>query len=340
MFTWLNKSQPSQLGSITQHAEGLAFASIAYDDTQKPVLKKCIFQPQLSDSKTTLHQLLQQFENTKQPITTLLDANQFLLLLMQRPGVEEEELSDAVRWQIKDQLKYPAEEAIIEILEIPGQQQRGRMPMIYVIVAHRDNVKSSIKFIEDADLNLQYVDIPELAQRNISSLLAEDSIGAALLNIQATQSLLTITHEGELYLSRVIDIGYEHLEEYEATEQDDTELSLEETQSESENNIDTIVLEIQRSLDYYESHYGKAAIGNLVLAPLENNIPNLNDQLTQNLGVAVRNLDLNNIVNSKINIEPEIQAKCFNAIGAALRLTENTTSNNTFDKDVNNIKRI
>jgi len=329
VFRWFNTSQSTQLGSIVQHTEGLAFASINYEDTEKPILKNCLFQPQLSDHKTTLDQLLQQLGTVKQPFTTLLSPDHFLLLLMQRPTVEDEELPDAVRWQIKDQLQYPAEEAIIEILEIPGQQQRGRIPMIYVIAAHRDSIKSVIEFIEEKNLELQYVDIPELAQRNISSLLAEDFIGVALLNIQSTQSLLTITHEGELYLSRVIDIGYEHLENDTKKITKEDGLSLEETSSEIENNISKMVLEIQRSLDYYESHYGKATIGNLILSPLENSIPDLNDHFEQDLGIGVRNLDLNEIITSEVNIELETQARCFNAIGAALRLS---VSRSTTDK--------
>jgi len=331
VFTWLNKSKSLQLGSIVHHAEGLAFASIAANDMHKPILKKCIFQPQLSDTKTTLQQLLQQLGKIKQPISTLLQTSNFLLLLMQRPSVENEELADAVRWQIKDQLKYPAEEAIIEIIEIPGQQQRGRVPMIYAIAAHQDNIKSSVKFIEDENLNLQYVDIPELAQRNISSLLAEDFIGVALLNIQAAHSLLTITHESELYLSRTIDIGFEHLEIIEQSKTVNNELSIEDNDSNTEDNIGKMVLEIQRSLDYYESHYGKATIGNLVLAPLENEIKNLNIQLEEHLGVTVRTLDLNDILQAEVPLEFEVQSKCFNAIGAALRLAIKASTISKFE---------
>lgn len=319
VLNWFNKASSDNLASIVPHTEGLAAACITQRAAQKPLLSNCIFQPQISDAKTTVNQLLQQTNLTKDPAITLLDSSNFLLLLMQRPSVEEQELADAIRWQIKDQLGYPAEEAIIEILEIPGQQERGRLPMIYVIAAHQDAVKSSIQLLEDSKINLQYVDIPEMAQRNISSLLPEDFIGVALLNLQANHGLLTITHEGELYLSRTIDIGYEHLETHEEHAQETRGLSLEQSSSELETNISKIVLEIQRSLDYYESHYGKPTIGNLVVAPLENKIPGFNEQLEQDLGVAVRSLNLEEIIDIDSSFEIELQAKCFSAIGAALR---------------------
>ena len=331
MFNWLQKTQSKKLAGIVQQSEGLAFACISQDKaSEKPHLDECIFQPQLSDLKTTLNQLLQQTKETTSPVTTLLSSNHFTLLLMQRPSVENDELNDAIRWQIKDQLKYPAEEAIIQILDIPGQQERGRLPMIYAIAAHQDTIKSSIELIEDSKLKLRYVDIPELAQRNISALLPEDYIGVALLNLQADHGLLTITHEGELYLSRVIDIGYEHLEEAEQNPQANNGLSLEETTSEHDNNISKIVLEIQRSLDYYESHYGKPTIGNLIIAPLETEVPNLNRQLENDLGLAVRSLDLDEIVNCDSKIDLELQAKCFSAIGSALRQIVETSTETKF----------
>lgn len=329
MLNWFNKASSDNLTSIVQHTEGLAAACITQRAAQKPLLSNCIFQPQISDTKTTLNQLLQQTNLTKNPATTLLDSSNFLLLLMQRPSVEEQELADAIRWQIKDQLGYPAEEAIVEILDIPGQQERGRLPMIYVIAAHQDAIKSSIQLLEESKINLQYVDIPELAQRNISSLLPEDSNGVALLNLQANHGLLTITHEGELYLSRVIDIGYEHLESHEEPSNESNGLSLEQPSSMLEANISKIVLEIQRSLDYYESHYGKPTISNLVIAPLENKIPTLTEQLKNDLGVTVRNLDLEEVIDVDSNFNAELQAKCFGAIGAALRdaVTIDTVNN-------------
>ncbi len=327
MFNWRQKYQPKTLSGIVQHAEGLALACIMKNNGAKPRLTECVFQPQLSDSKTTLNQLQLNSHEKKTILTTLLGSNHFTLLLMQRPTVSDEELADAVRWQIKDQLSCPADEAIIQILDIPGQQERGRLPMIYVIAAHKDIVLSSIELLEETKFSLNFIDIPQLAQRNISSLLPEDLVGVALLNIQASESLLTITHEGELYLSRAIDIGYEHLEEAEQTEQTEKGLSIEQDYSETEDNIGKIVLEIQRSLDYYESHYGKATISNLVVAPLETDVTGLNQQLEDDLGITVRSLDLNEIVETDLNLEAELQAKCFSAIGAALRQAVDSPTN-------------
>ena len=331
MFNWLPHSNKNNLTGIVKHSEGLAFASIKKNNTAKPVLTECLFQPQLSDINTTLKQLLQSLTVKKTPLITVLTSSEFTFLLMQRPTVENDELIEAVRWQIKDQLKYPAEEAIIQILDIPGQQERGRLPMIYVIAAHQETVKSTINLLSETKFDLRFIDIPELAQRNISALLPEDFIGVALLHLEPNHSLLTITHEGELYLSRVIDIGYEHLEINDYDTKPSDGLSLEEEPTEYDHNIEKIILEIQRSLDYYESHYGKATIGNLIIAPLETELKELNETLEQSLGVVVRSLDIEEIIDSPKHIDLDIQSKCFNAIGAALRQTIEVSAEKKLD---------
>jgi len=140
-----------------------------------------------------------------------------------------------------------------------------------------------------------------------------------MLNLQANYSLLTITHEGELYLSRVIDVGYEDLETIPSPQAGPNGLSLAEPSSDQDNSISKIVLEIQRSLDYYESHYGKPSISNLILAPLENELSSLMSALKDDLGVTVRSLDITEILETDTELTTELQAKCFNAIGAALR---------------------
>ena len=63
------------------------------------------------------------------------------------------------------------------------------------------------------------------------------------------------------------------------------ELSLDAIAPEQQQAMDAIVLEVQRSLDYYESHFGQPPINSLVIAPLQQNVPGLVDYFASNLGV-------------------------------------------------------
>ena len=60
-------------------------------------------------------------------------------------------------------------------------------------------------------------------------------------------------------------------------------------------------------------------IAGIVLAPLAQPVPGLMEYLSGNLGVAARQLDLNEIVQSQPPLDAAQQALCLMAIGAAMR---------------------
>jgi MSHA biogenesis protein MshI len=165
-------------------------------------------------------------------------------------------------------------------------------------------------------VQLSAIDIPELCQRNIAALLPEDQVGVAVLHLSASGGLLTLSRQGSLYLSRALDVGASQLS---AASGDAQELT-----SEVARLLDGVVLEVQRSLDYYESHFSLPPITTLAVAPTERPIPGLIGHLAANLGVPVRLLDLNAVLNVASPLSDAVQATCFSAIGAALRLEEKT----------------
>ena len=122
--------------------------------------------------------------------------------------------------------------------------------------------------------------------------------------------LITLSHQGRLYLSRLIDPVRGASTAMGATGARD-----EATQGW----LDSIVIEIQRSMDYYESHFAQPPIGNLVIAPMEAQIDGIEDYLSSQLGIAVRSLDLNSLIDMPEEIDARLQFQCLLAIGGALR---------------------
>jgi MSHA biogenesis protein MshI len=177
---------------------------------------------------------------------------------------------------------------------------------MYAVAARTLAVRKRAELLELAGANLEIIDIPELAQRNVAMLLPEDAKGVALLSLASDQGLVTITRQGELYLSRNLEMGV------------DTLLNSERR----EDYYDRIVLEVQRSLDYYESQLRQPPVTSLVIAPTARPVPGLTDHLKANLGVAVSEMDLNRLLDCHAEIMPAQQSMCFNTIGAALRHEE------------------
>lgn len=311
------------MNAVVLSEEGIAHACITRATGQTPTLQSVQYSSIESKAETVslFKQFVQKNNLENKPIvTTLLTADSNLVML-EKPEVADNELRQAVRWRVKDSLSFDINDAIVDVFEIPGQKERGRTPLVYVTAVEKEFLKQHIKLLEEQNLEIDSIDIAELVMRNIAALLPEDQQGVALLKLDATQGLMTLTQDSSLYLARNIDVGYASLITSASSNLGESEgLALEEGMSpDQQRSLDAIVLEVQRSLDYYESHFAKPAINSLVIAPLPYEIPGVIKHLASALGLQVRLLDLNAVLDLPQPMSKEMQAHCFFAIGAALK---------------------
>ena len=294
-------------------------------DGQPPHLNFSLFTPVDSDENapSLLQRLSKEHQLDASHCISVAAQESFSLLLVESPEVEASELKAAVRWRIKELIDFHIDDAIIDVFDIPGQKERGRPKLMYVVASRTSTVQQHIDLLEQNHLNLSVIDIPELALRNIAALLPEDKSGVATLYIGRDHGMLVVTRDQNLYLSRRIDIGLGQLQSYlEApAEEDEFVLDGEEPAMpvQLERAMDNIVLEVQRSLDYYESHFSLPPVSGLVIAPMEEDIPGVMGYLGANLGVPVRMLDLNALIESDETLSDKQQSQCLFAIGATLR---------------------
>lgn len=284
-----------------------------------PRLLLCDFTPTatLAERSSKLAELTTRLALASAPCSSVAPAGSFNLLLIEAPEVDATELKAAVRWRIKDLIDFHIDDAVIDVFDIPGQEQRGRAKLMYVVAARSSTIREHIEQLEGRGIDLAIIDIPELAQRNVAALLPEDHNGVALLHLGRDSGLLTLTRKGELFLSRTFDVGTQMLGEAAAGSSPETGLA-----DELERLLEMIVLEVQRSLDYYESHFSLPAVGGLVIVPPEEQIPGLMGFMANSLGVPVRMLDLNNQLELAEPLSEAMQTRCLAAIGAALREEE------------------
>ena len=314
------------MNAIVLSEEGICHASIIRNAGQPPTLQS--IQYSSIDNKAETASILKKVANKNnledKPIATTLLIAESNLVMLEKPEVADNEIRQAVRWRIKDSLSFNVDDAIMDVFEIPGQKERGRTPLVYVTAAEKESLKQRVKVFEEQNLEIESIDIAELVMRNVAALLPEDQQGVALLKLDSTKGLMTLTQESSLYLARNIDVGYTSLSLNNSilgeNPNEDSGLALEEGMSpDQQRALDAIVLEVQRSLEYYESHFEKPAINSLVIAPLPYEIPGMVKYLASALGLQVRLLDLNAVLDTQTPISEETQANCFFAIGAALR---------------------
>jgi MSHA biogenesis protein MshI len=225
------------------------------------------------------------------------------MLLVEAPNVPALELKTAVRWRIKDLLDYHVQDATIDVLDIPMDPGAGsRAHSMYAIAARNDVIQACIERYNSAHIPLSVIDIAETAQRNIAALVEPPDRGVALLYVDRTQSLLTVTYRAELYLARRIDLGLDQLD------------------ADSEENRNRLLLELQRSLDHLDRQFPFAAPAKVVLGPTPSET-GLLEHLAANLDLPVEELRIAEILHLEPGavLDRGMAWRLFHVLGAALR---------------------
>ncbi len=354
------KKNEKGLIGVDFRANRVAVAHILYADksTDKPKLKQCAFETlsgddasasEVSSQSQALTQLVKPLPSDQFYCNSSIEPASYELLLIDTPTVDSSELKQAVRWRIKDQLSYHIDDSILDVFEIPGQPS-GRAQLIYVVASQKQKINERVEQIKGVNLSLQSIDIYELAQRNIASILPEDKDGIVMLRFNEGSGLLTITRNSTLFLTRRIDFDINRLTQVLTSGIDDhlshsheiaeeIELSLDEASlfvgeekpankdeineepclnDEGKLIIDEVILEIQRSLDYYVSHFNQHPVAKVILAPAPE-VPGIVEYINDMLGIQVEVLDFNQLLDIAKPLSRELQAHCFDAIGLALR---------------------
>lgn len=286
---------------------GVGVVAVEHDRGRKPVLLKAGWSQVegANGDARELRALAHRLGASRTKANLVLADGEYQLLLVEAPRVEPAELRAAVRWQVKDLIDFHVDDAVIDVFEIPGQQSRPQaQAMMYAVVARARDVRERIDLVEEAELNLEAIDITEMALRNLASLLDDDVRGTATLYFGSDYGVITLTRQGNLYLSRRLDMGTE------ALEHGQTEL------------LDQIVLEVQRSLDYYDSHFSQPPLTSLSVLPGFDGDEELVHGLDDALGLKVERFDPEQVFDCRTELDRDRLGPLLVAAGGALRREE------------------
>ncbi len=271
-----------------------------------PLLEKCSRQKLESGSQAreVITALVDSMVLNGARCNFVLSPRDYNLYMIEAPAVEDTELRSAVRWKIKDLLDMPVEDAAIDIFPVPEDAFRGRAKMLYVVASPRTRIEAIIDLVASADLRLQSIDVPELAIRNITQQFLDDTNGLAFIDLRKAGSTMNLSRNSELYLTRKI-----------STQLDADVMSSQDWETQR----DRLVLEVQRSLDYYESQMGQDPISQLVMAPRAADSQEMAASLSEVMSIPVTVLDMSGKIELAEGIDQDVKRSCMVAIGAALR---------------------
>jgi MSHA biogenesis protein MshI len=292
-------------------SDGIAAASVKCAAASKPVVEWSAFYPGPSaPTAEALEKAGKDLRAASYQCATILAGGEYQLLSVDAPNVPPEELKTAIRWRLKDMLDFHIDDATIDVADMPVDKNAA-VPThnMFAVAARNSVIEQRQNLFAAAKIPLSVIDIPEMAQRNVSALLAPEGRGLAMLSFGVDGGLLTVTFNGELYLSRRIDVALAQL--------------LEPDHDRKHASFDKITLELQRSLDHFDRQFHFINVSKLVLAPT--GASGLDEYLSSNLYMPVESMDLGDVLD--LGKTPNLadaaqQQRFFLILGAALRHEE------------------
>ncbi len=245
----------------------------------------------------TLNQLVADNGWGDAPATLVLPIDQYQVFQVERPeGVDDSELADALKWKLKDFLDFSPSDAVSDVFMFPKEAARGRGPLVNVVAARKSLVQELIDLVLESGLALDKIDIAELALRNLAARLDTASRGVALVHLRDRYGQMVICQGDTLYLSRKLELSYDDLRDA----------------SSQENAVQSLALEIQRSMDYFESQLGQVPPSTIRLVARDTVLP-LNSMLSSYMAAGIDVPDWN-----EFGLTEELDSRCLPAWSAAL----------------------
>jgi MSHA biogenesis protein MshI len=309
LFRKRRRSEGLRVGVAVSDNE-IAVALVRKLEGQRPkVLRIVVEEAPLGFADPVLKKIIGEFDLRKVPVSAVINANDYQIAQVQAPDVPRTELRAAARFCLRDVFDFPIDNATLDLFELPAEANSGAKRTCFAIATRGDAISKMTQAVERHFRGFDVIDIPELCQRNLAALLPHETKGVAFLLIRDDFAQLVLTRNGMLYVTRRFD--FRQRGELNGNEEEEiNELPLD---------PQMLSLELQRSLDYYESHFDEMAIADLFIAPAGMRANLMAAELGASTGLRISMFNIHDLVDVSFSAEiPDGWLPCM-AIGAALR---------------------
>lgn len=301
LFSWPKRKQQTGYLAIQAGADFISHVEINWQNG-RPKLASYVSREEEGDNAKSWSG----YAHSPVPVGVVLSAGEYQLLPLDAPLVPPAELKMAVRWRIKDQIDFPIDDATVDVVRLESAAAEESVKLL-AVVANNKVLKKYVELAERAKLTLAAIDIPELAQRNISAMLETPGQVLALLSFTPQGGLLTVTRNGELCFYRRLEFNAREMrgaDEYHKAAM-----------------LDRVGLELQRSFDHIERQHADWHMDKIILAPVPA-MSGLVAYLQEQLYLPVETTDVSTLFSSDLPVTPDNLTACWFALGGALRREE------------------
>lgn len=179
----------------------------------------------------------------KTELCLILSADRYQIVQVDKPAVPEAEIISALRFSIRELVNTPLDDLLLDYMDLPEQAQQGAAK-VQVVATSLSSLKFLCEELAEQKVKLTNIQPEEWLGRN---LLPTTEGAAMLLTHQPSQELnLQIIRDQQIHFSRKLR-GFNRINQYDLAEL-------------QQGMLDNLLLEVQRSLDYYEGQLKQSPV--------------------------------------------------------------------------------
>lgn len=294
---WRKRDKTIRRTGVFCSSAGLATATVRREPDGKAAVESCAFNDSAAaDPRAALARMFDAPAHKRGRFSAVLANGSYHLLLTDAPEVAEDELRAAIRWKLADLVPFPIAEAVVDVFDVPARARRGTSASVYVVATQKSVVAEHEHVMERFGERYDVLDVPEMCLRNLAALLPDGDQGLAMVHVEQQHAHIVVLRQGTIYLARQVEL----------------------TSTDREQNTDAVVLELQRSLDYFESHHDQRPVKRTLVSAVGAAV-SATDLITA-IGPRAEALD----IVSHLALDPGTESAAIDrnllALGAALRM--------------------
>jgi len=234
-----------------------------------------------------------------------LSGNSVIIKKISLPEMTDEELAESIQWEAEQYIPFDIKDVNVDVQILNAKAGQGQMEVL-LVAAKKDVIDDYISVIREAGLRPMVADVDTFTIQNAFELnygfppnetICLVNVGAAVININVVRDGLTtftrdISMGGSLLtqeIQRHLNVSFEEAEHYKTLGEGNitNNTIAKEVERLAERVAQSLVTEIQRSLDFFAATTVNADIARLYLSGGAAHTPSLLRTVERNLEVPV-----------------------------------------------------
>ena len=209
-----------------------------------------------------------------------------IIRYMTLPKMPREEIREAIKWEARKVIPVPIEDLVLDYLVVGEMDDKdGKKLELIVVGAERSAVWSQVKEAKKAGIRVEAMDVNPLSLMNTVRLNYKKQMDENLVFVDVGDSKtdVNIAKTGILRFTRTVQVGgsdisraitdelHVPIEEAERMKREEGMGGVKDGEGESplaktvKVEVDRIIVEVQRSIDYYRAQFREGSIRRIIL---------------------------------------------------------------------------